>query len=162
MSTWPPSHLIALAHPLSPPALAKILWHSGMKSNNTCNSLTHSCCHQFLLEGNSRYTGARVRAQKNICYHNHKTCNWFKETWCRIDWVCVDGFWMKQRLCTIVSPYTYSLPKIVDLITAVCVFSNNETIYSNTQCISTTKTKRVKWRMNWMIGCRLFGLSTKP
>jgi hypothetical protein len=66
--------------------------------------LTHSCCHQFLLEGNSRYTGAKVRA-KCFYYNNHKTCNCFKETYDVGLIESVDGFWMKQSLWTIVSPY---------------------------------------------------------
>jgi hypothetical protein len=75
-----------LPHPLSPPALAKILWHSGMKSNNTCNSLTHAVISSYLKEIVG--TLGLGLGPKKIYYNNHKTCNWFEEIWCRIDWVC--------------------------------------------------------------------------
>jgi hypothetical protein len=89
-------------HPLSPPALAKILWHSGMKSNNTCNSLTHAVITSYLKEivgtlglglGPKKFITVTIKLAIGSKRHDVGLIE------------SVDGFWMKQRLCTIVSPY---------------------------------------------------------
>jgi len=95
-----------IAHPLSPPALAKILWHSGMKSSNTCNSLTHAVITSYLKEivgtlglglgPNPNPSVITITTKLAIGSRRHDVG--LIES--------VDGFWMEQQsLCTIVSPY---------------------------------------------------------
>jgi hypothetical protein len=96
------------------------LWHWGMKSNNTCNSLTHAVISSYLKKIVG--TLGLGLGPKKLKYNNHKTYNWFKETWCGIDGVCGRFLDCSYKAFAQLSHRRYSLPKIVDFITGVCIF----------------------------------------